>query len=797
MSCPAMQQSAKKVLTGEGRWHRITTVKAKSMSLNVTFDRRSLIINGKREFILGGAFHYYRLPAKETWKDRLQKMKDAGLNAVDIYFPWNYHSEKEGEYNFSGNRDVEYLLKLIEDSGLYLVARPGPYICSEIDGGGFPGWLLAKKELKLRCRENGNYVHDEKYVDYVRQWYGQIVPKITQCKTLILFQIENEYNYIPYGKGLIGFFSNIFRATNPRILPRIMMQPYFKKQAKKFLENLKAEQPEHTSSPYMKELYKMSRGLGVGVPIFHNDTVSFAPRQHDVDVMAIDDYAIMDFKDEWRGNESLYAVFDLIEKGHEAQGRNSPIFVAEMQGGWYDMWGGYGFDVHRERLGIEQLDIVTKNAVAQGASLISWYMFVGGTTYGYLGSPDVYTSYDFASPLAESGLKTERYETAKELCRIIRGLGEDVMLAKRDDTAGASDDGVLYRVRKSENKTYVFLRNLSRDTKRLKLDFYNEEITCWPVEERLLVFDAESKLLENIGQMRIAKPEKKQAPFALPELKEWTLSYASPQLTLDYDDASWTAIPLSLAENQPMDIDSLGLHYGYVWYRGNYTGKLDSITIDARHCYSIYVNGALVKSYDNFPNVLGVGKDFARAKTWKISPDIQTYEQNVIIIVVESLGHNKDFEEDAKNPRGVIKLSARGAPVSWKFRGGLVKGEKGLTPVVDFSAAEKGNAVKISLPYNIPSSQYGVFLLETEFSLQMPRESIHDFPVFLEIPEAHSKANLYLNGVLLGRYWQEWGPQKKFYLPPGILNTSGGNHLTLAVWKRAENGRIGSVRLTA
>lgn len=762
------------------------------MSLNITFDRHSLTINGKRKFILGGAFHYYRLPSRETWKDRLQKMKDAGLNTVDIYFPWNYHTEKEGEYTFSGNRDVEYLLSCIEEEGLYLIARPGPYICSEIDAGGFPGWLLAKKELHLRCREDGKYVHDEKYISYVRQWWEQIVPKIIKCKTLILFQIENEYNYIPYGKGLIGFFSNLFRATNPRLLPRIMMQSYFKKQAKKFLENLKAEQPEHTSSPYMKELNKMSRDLGVTVPIFHNDTVSFAPRQTDVDIMAIDDYAIMDFQDEWRGNETMYAVFDLIEKGHDAQKRNSPIFVAEMQGGWYDMWGGYGYDHVRARLGIEQFDLVTKNAVAQGASLINWYMFVGGTTYGYLGSPDVYTSYDFASPLAEDGSKTERYEAAKELCAMIKNLGEDILMSVHDDAVGASDDKLLYRVRKSEKKTYVFLRNLSNGTKRITLDFHPEEITCWPVEERILVFDKNNALLGNYGQVKVPRLTKKHAPFKLPELKTWTLSYASPQLHPDYTPENWSEVP----EGQPLDLDSLGLHYGFLWLRGNYTGKLQSITLDARHCYSIYVNGSLVTSYDNFPNVLSVGKDFARTKTWKISQDTQTYEQNVIVLVVESLGHNKDFEEDAKNPRGVIKLKCEGAPVTWRFRGGLVKGEKGLTPVVDFKGVEKESAAKISLPHDVPSSQFGVFLLETAFELKIPAEAAHDFPVFLEIPEAHSKANMYLNGVLLGRYWEEWGPQRKFYLPPGILNTEGKNHLAVAVWKRRENGRIGFIRLT-
>ena len=106
--------------------------------MNVTFDRKSLLIDGRRVFLRGGAFHYFRLPAPGLWRDRLLKIKRAGYNAVDLYFPWSYHSEAPGHYDFTGIRDVDYLLDLVEETGLYLIARPSPFINAELSGGGTP-----------------------------------------------------------------------------------------------------------------------------------------------------------------------------------------------------------------------------------------------------------------------------------------------------------------------------------------------------------------------------------------------------------------------------------------------------------------------------------------------------------------------------------------------------------------------------------------------------------------------------------------------------------------------------------
>jgi beta-galactosidase GanA len=110
----------------------------------VTYDGYSFMIDGKRTYIWSGEFHYFRLPNQDLWRDVLEKMKAAGFNATSLYFDWGYHSPAPGVYDFTGVRDVDKLLDIAQQVGIYVIARPGPYINAEVDGGGFPGWLSAK-----------------------------------------------------------------------------------------------------------------------------------------------------------------------------------------------------------------------------------------------------------------------------------------------------------------------------------------------------------------------------------------------------------------------------------------------------------------------------------------------------------------------------------------------------------------------------------------------------------------------------------------------------------------------------
>lgn len=155
---------------------------AMGQKAKVTYDRYSLMIDGKRTPITSGEAEYWRIPSYSKWRDVLEKMKASGFNAVTIYFDWAYHSPAKGKYDFTGIRDVNKFLDIAQDVGLYVIARPGPYINGESDAGGFPGWLQAEKG-KARSSDP-NYT--ENYMD----WLSHIDPILKQ------HQITNGGNII-------------------------------------------------------------------------------------------------------------------------------------------------------------------------------------------------------------------------------------------------------------------------------------------------------------------------------------------------------------------------------------------------------------------------------------------------------------------------------------------------------------------------------------------------------------------------------------------------------------------------
>ena len=110
------------------------------------------ILNGKPFLIHSGEMHYPRIP-EAYWKDRLLKAKAMGLNTVCTYIFWNLHETTPGHFDFTGNLDIKKFIKTAQEVGLYVIVRPGPYICAETDMGGLPSWLLKNQKIKLRSSD--------------------------------------------------------------------------------------------------------------------------------------------------------------------------------------------------------------------------------------------------------------------------------------------------------------------------------------------------------------------------------------------------------------------------------------------------------------------------------------------------------------------------------------------------------------------------------------------------------------------------------------------------------------------
>lgn len=149
-----------------------------------------VLFDGEKGQLLSGAIHYFRT-RPEQWEDRLSKLKNCGFNAVETYLAWNLHEKTEGQFDFSDGLDFPAFIRLAQKLGLNVLVRPGPYICSECDLGGMPGWLLAKPGIRFRCN-NPVFLH------YVKTYFHEILPRLVplQCShggPVIAVQLENEY----------------------------------------------------------------------------------------------------------------------------------------------------------------------------------------------------------------------------------------------------------------------------------------------------------------------------------------------------------------------------------------------------------------------------------------------------------------------------------------------------------------------------------------------------------------------------------------------------------------------------
>ncbi len=385
----------------------------------ITYDYYSIAIGGQRTYLWCGEFHYFRLPSPSLWLDVLQKFKAAGFNAVSIYFDWGFHSPSPGSYDFTGVRDVDLLMQIAAFVGLYVVARPGPYISAEVDLGGFPGWLLNQPAV---ARTDAPL-----YLASAREWYGQINAilarhQVTQGGALILYQIENEYAFVSHD----GVHTD----------------------------------PPAEAIAYMQALESKARADGIVVPLTHNDK-----GRHDawkpgspggVDIYGFDSYP---------GSTSSSRFNTVPDWIFERQlgATSTPLYMPECQGGYFDTWGGHGYTQIRADLAGGYLRCLYKNNIAAGMTMQSFYMLFGGTSWGWLPFDTGYTSYDYGAAITESRQLTSTYQENKRIGYFVRAVAPINQTNQLADIPGSSS---AIRIRAMGNPVTgtLFLTLIHADT---------------------------------------------------------------------------------------------------------------------------------------------------------------------------------------------------------------------------------------------------------------------------------------------------------------------------------------------
>lgn len=781
--------------------------------MQVTFDKNSLIIDGKREFIRSGAFHYFRTPGVELAKDRFKKMKAAGYNTVDIYFHCGYHSQKEGEFDFSGIKDVRKVLEAAKEIGLFVIARPGPFINAEVNGGGIPLWLLGKKDVIPRNRIGSQYHYSPEYMEFIKDWYDAIIQIINQFDNIILFQIENEYATDEMDEG------------------------------------------------YMRELYQMARERGIKCPIFHNDAFHAGLWADVVDIYADDIYPYINPNQNWKEDHFCFDTLDNAEDCFRCFKEDAPIFIAEMQGGWFDKWDGIGYKEMREALGDENINIVTKTAISQGVTLFNHYMCVGGTSWDNLPCDEVYTSYDFCSGIDEFGNLQPNFFKAKEINYFLQSfgltntekiesldLGENIYSVKRHDFENNcewlfvrnmnitpasltihhspstihpydmkimpenlqlnackidfSDVEIFARIKNEKDELLLMLADENsniyldvegekviisgnkRDYESLKYEkegkitqflFLTKELAdrTWVLGDKI-IFNAD--FIHPNGRIAIEKTteiayfdlvngfSKKFFKF-IPEkqfieLKDFEVKFCAPEIDFDYDYSLWG---VNASSKDALDSLSVGLYDEFLWYKAKIPNYLQEITLSARHLFSVYINGKEVLNRNSYK--YEKLQQIEETISIQLDKTILTKEENELTILVQNLGFDKGFSGETNSPRGLVGFSTKPeCEVKFYVKDGLSLSE---------TESESPYLVKLSTTFNTD--------LEENIIKSMYL-SMKDFP--------YDRATIFLNGIKIGRYLknsQNRSLQEKFYLINTFLKPE--NSLDIVIWERDANIR--------
>lgn len=318
-----------------------------------SMDEENFLMDGKPVKIISGELHYPRVP-RMYWKDRLQRMKAMGINTISTYIFWNAHEQQPGQWDFSENLDFIEFIKEARSEGLWVIVRPGPYICGEWELGGLPAWLLKTPAAALRSSDPAYLSPAMNYLDKVTSMLAPL--QITQGGPVIMVQIENEYGSFGSDKSYL----------------------------EKHLETVKKNLPDI-------------------IPFTSDTSVEWSLKYGSLpDVLASVTFL--------HGADN---AFNIVRK---VKGK-TPQMNSEFWAGWFDTWGKPKyFDADTSEFERDLQWMLDKNTspniyMAHGGTTFG---FMNGANMTETYAPEV-TNYDYGAPIAENGFLTERFFKIRDI----------------------------------------------------------------------------------------------------------------------------------------------------------------------------------------------------------------------------------------------------------------------------------------------------------------------------------------------------------------------------------------------
>jgi len=311
-----------------------------------TVGNKTFLLNGEPFVVKAAEVHYPRIP-QAYWDHRIKMCKALGMNTLCIYVFWNIHEQREGQFDFTGNNDVAEFCRLAQKNGMYVIVRPGPYVCAEWEMGGLPWWLLKKKDIRLR--EQDPYFMERVKI-FEKKVGEQLAPlTIQNGGPIIMVQVENEYG--SYGEN----------------------------------------------KPYISEIRDCLRGIyGDKLALFQCDWSSNFEKN------GLDDLV-------WTMNFGTGANIDHEFARLKELRPNAPLMCSEFWSGWFDKWGA-NHETRPAKDMVEGMDEMLSKGISfslymthGGTSFGHW---AGANSPGF--APDV-TSYDYDAPINEYGGTTEKF----------------------------------------------------------------------------------------------------------------------------------------------------------------------------------------------------------------------------------------------------------------------------------------------------------------------------------------------------------------------------------------------------